>query len=750
MKIYSENIPTQLRTDGVWCCWKYHERDGKPTKVPYNPLTGGMAQSNNRDTFGSFEQAIFAKDMNKFDGIGIGIFDDICAVDIDHCIQDGVFSDLATQVMNLMDSYTEVSPSGAGLRILFRAPGLQYDKDKYYINNKRFGLEIYAAGVTNKYVTITGNAIRKCGINDRTNELQKVLDLFMCREVPKNGTKETKTPEIVLNMTDQELCDRAEQASNGHLFKSLMAGNVSDYDDDDSRADMALCNILAFYTKDAAQIDRIFRSSGLMREKWDRMTGGRTYGENTIQNALGRVTDQYTPGRRQTTEVVPVQPTQPKAVAPASDDMGVPVGPYDVLLIPTKGGYEKSARNVLRILQQDPTLAENIYYDAFRCTIRVRGELPWPSAPGPRDWDNADDSMLRNYVENYIVDIAQTRVNDALVQSAMDKAIDPLVAFLDSLVWDKKPRIATALNEYLGVEQSDWSARVMKHWLLGAVSRGYEPGCKFDEMLLLYGDQGAGKSTFISRFCPDTEFFLENLTRIDDKDALQVLRGKWIVCFDEMLAQKRNDMREMAKSFLVSRVDTFRPSYGRRFENHKRRCCFAGSTNEKYVLSDRSGNRRYLPVTCNKDNATKNHLIFDNSPEVTNEFMQMVAEAVWIYKNEDYKLAVTGEFQEMQNMELMKYMEEDSREGIIGAFLANTTAERVCIPMISYEALNGSKTPTKRETNELHELMRGMPGWTLYEKNAGRARCGDYGTQTCYVRKNTVVKEDRLKKGELL
>lgn len=747
LKIQTNNIPDTLRESALFCCWRYEDRDGKTTKVPYNPMTGGRAMSSNRSTFGSFEQAIFAKDMNGYDGVGIGIFDDIAAIDIDHCIQDGVFSDLATQVCDIMNSYTEVSPSGEGLRILFQAPGLAYNKEKYYINNQKVGLEIYVAGFTNKYVTITGNAVRRCGIESRPDELQKVLDLFMCRNVPLKGTESKVVSALPLDMSDRDLCDRAEQAGNGQLFRSLMAGNTAEYSGDQSKADLALCNILAFYTKDAVQIDRIFRSSGLMREKWDRKTGASTYGAITIQNALNSVTEQYTPGRA----IVPAQ--KPDAVVtPNEEDIGDPVGPYGVLLIPTKFGYEKSARNVLRILQQDPTLNESIYYDAFRCAIRVRGELPWPSAPGPRDWDNADDSMLRNYIENYIVDIAQTRVNDALVQSAMHCCIDPLVAFLDSLKWDGKPRIATALHEYLGVEQNEWSARVMKHWLVGAVTRGYEPGCKLDEVLLLYGGQGAGKSTFISRFCPDPDFYLENLTRIDDKDALQALRGKWIVVFDEMLAQKRGDMRELAKSFLVSRVDTFRPSYGRRFENHKRRCCFAATTNEKYMLTDRSGNRRYLPVTCDKDRAPKNDLIFDYSPEVTNEFMQMVAEAVHIYKNEDYKLAVTGEFKEMQDNELAKYMEEDSREGIIEAFLANTTAQRVCVPMLSYEALNGSKTPSKREVNELHELMRGMKGWTLYEKSGGRALCGEYGKQTCYVRYGQSAKEDtaKLGKGELL
>ncbi len=748
MKVNVQNIPESLRNHALWCCWKLEDRNGKPTKVPYNPLSSGRAMSNNRSTFGTFEQAVFARDMKGYDGIGIGIFDEICAIDIDHCIQDGVFSELAKKVYSIMDSYTEISPSGEGLRILFRAPGFRYEKDKYYINHQKIGLEIYVSGFTNKYVTVTGNTVHPCGIENRTEELQKVLDLFMCRDVPQNQilTKETHLPAV--SLSDQELCMRAENASNGHLFRTLMSGNTMGYDGDHSKADLALCNLLAFYTKDAHQIDRIFRSSGLMREKWDRKTGSSTYGEITIQCALSRVMGQYSPRPEQAMNAPSESIT---TVIPKDGDIGVPVGPHDVLLIPTKNGYEKSARNALRILQQDPTLADRIYYDSFRCTIRVRGQLPWPSEPGPRDWDNSDDSMLRNYVENYVVDIAHTKVNDALTEAAKHCATDPLRDFLDGLEWDGKPRIATALNEYLGVEQSEWSARVLKHWLVGAVTRGYEPGCKLDEVLLLYGGQGVGKSTFISRFCPDTDFFLENLARIDDKDALQVLRGKWVVVFDEMLAQKRSDMRELSKSFLVSRVDTFRPAYGRRFENHKRRCCFAATTNEKYMLTDRTGNRRYLPVTCNKNMATKNHLIFDYSEESTNEFMQMVAEAVWIYKNEDYTLAVTGEFLAMQNQELARYLEEDSREGLISAYLAQTTAERVCIPKISFEALGGSKTPSKREVNELHELMRGMPGWTLYDKNGGRARCGEYGIQTCYVRRvQPPPPNTTLMKGELL
>ena len=423
MKVQIDNIPQQLREKGAWCCWSYQDRGGKPTKIPYNPMTGGMAQSNNRNTFGTFEQAIFAKDMNGFEGVGIGIFGDICAIDIDHCIQDGVFSDLATKVYTIMDSYTEISPSGAGLRILFRAPGLRYDKEKYYINNQKIGLEVYAAGHTNKYVTITGNAVRKCGINDRTDELQKILDLFMCREVRQNHTESTVLPAVALNMNDQEVCDRAAKAGNGQLFQSLMNGNTTQYGDDHSKCDLALCNILAFYTKDADQIDRIFRSSGLMREKWDRKTAGSTYGAITIQNALSRISDQYTPGRRQEpAPPAPVAPTPTKAetnpvqttVATKQEDgiLDVRIGfPKEVRCTnPNTGqridlqwnakftGPSNSIENFCRVLEQDRQVAGVICYNEVAYRRWVRGSVPWESEPIDRAWTNSDESWLRRWV----------------------------------------------------------------------------------------------------------------------------------------------------------------------------------------------------------------------------------------------------------------------------------------------------------------------------------------------------------------
>lgn len=317
MKVNIQNIPKSLRANARWCCWRYEQRPNGRTKVPYNPLTGYGAKSTDPRTFGTFEQAIFAKDMNGYDGIGIGIFGTICAIDIDHCIdaETGVFSDLAAQVYKLMDSYTEFSPSGEGLRIIFYAPGLVFDKKSYYINNQKIGLEVYVAGVTNRYVTITGNAIGNNGINKRTEALQEVLSLFMRRSVPFNGTDRKPLPTKLL-FPDEIVVERAGRAKNGDLFKRLMSGDASMYlkkdgSPDYSVADLALCNILAFWCSgDAEQIDRIFRASGLMREKWDSRRGAETYGQWTVNKAVQRVGTTYSAAKAAGKKPMPVKPQQ--------------------------------------------------------------------------------------------------------------------------------------------------------------------------------------------------------------------------------------------------------------------------------------------------------------------------------------------------------------------------------------------------------------------------------------------------------
>jgi len=286
-------IPESLRNHARWCCWKYEDRGGRKTKVPYNPHTGGKAMSSERTTFGTFEEALSAYKNGPYDGLGIGLFDDLCGIDIDGCItEDGHVSSLAVSLARRMSSYTERSPSGTGLHIYFRASDIPYDLSKYYIKNPKNKVELYVSGVTSRFLTVTGYAITGCGLNERSDAVLDVLDTYMRRPEQRAFTTPVDRSQP---LSDSELLEKAKEAKHGVTFEELMAGNTSRYGGDESRADMALCFILALYTQDAEQIDRIFRTSGLLRKKWDRPTGGTTYGKMTIDKALSFVSQRAAP-----------------------------------------------------------------------------------------------------------------------------------------------------------------------------------------------------------------------------------------------------------------------------------------------------------------------------------------------------------------------------------------------------------------------------------------------------------------------
>ncbi|MCL2672660.1 MAG: hypothetical protein FWF10_11605 [Clostridiales bacterium] len=120
MKQY-ENIPQELKDMSIWCVWRYERnpKKDKPDKVPYNPVTGGRAQSNNPATFSNFHTALSA--VERYDGLGIGVFSDVVFIDIDDCAEDGKVNSFAQGIIDAMDSPAEISPSGKGVRIMCKS-----------------------------------------------------------------------------------------------------------------------------------------------------------------------------------------------------------------------------------------------------------------------------------------------------------------------------------------------------------------------------------------------------------------------------------------------------------------------------------------------------------------------------------------------------------------------------------------------------------------------------------------------------
>lgn len=287
-----ENIPTYLKEHASWCDFKYEERKGSMIKVPYNPSTGYKAYVNKPETFTDFDTAVSA--LMDYDGLGIRVDGITIAIDLDHCIEgEKLTTQAADIVSHFRNTYIETSPSGTGLRIiLFVADGYTYDKNTYYI--KKGNIEVYVAGATNRFFTITGDVYFENEIAENMDALQWLLDKFMKRKTPKKSSAELEEHRESY-LTDDGVLAKAMSSKQGEKFRMLWNGDIFDYPSN-SEADLGFISILAFYCNgNREQVDKLYRQSALARSKWDEVHGNKTYGEMTIDAALSGMTKFYSP-----------------------------------------------------------------------------------------------------------------------------------------------------------------------------------------------------------------------------------------------------------------------------------------------------------------------------------------------------------------------------------------------------------------------------------------------------------------------
>ncbi len=303
-KLITEHVPAGLRNHRQWVAWKYVERDGNQSKVPVNPHTGGLASSTNPATWSTFQEALDACQQHAgLAGVGF-VFtpdDPYCGIDIDNCREplNGNLQPWATQIVTQLSSYTEVSPSGRGVKIFLKAskPGSKC-RTAYHDGE----VEIYDRS---RFFTVTGMRLTDMppDVQLRQEELDAVYRDILGddgdKEHPSERPAAAQSSASSAPLTDDEIIQLAStQRRSGAKFATLWAGNWNAHFNSASEADSSVIFTLAFYTKDAAQIDRLFRTSGLMRDKWDEIHGGESYGVTTVRKALEKVTEQYQPKRR--------------------------------------------------------------------------------------------------------------------------------------------------------------------------------------------------------------------------------------------------------------------------------------------------------------------------------------------------------------------------------------------------------------------------------------------------------------------
>lgn len=270
-------IPQELKELKQWVCWTQD-------KIPKNPYTGGNAMANNPSTWSDYDTACNAVKKYGFDGVGFEFAPPYFGVDLDKCIDD---TDFVDEFVEGLQSYNEISRSGNGIHIICK--GILPDG-----NRRRGRVEMYSEG---RYFIMTGKQY-----NDRYTEIAdcteriKVLHSKYLPDLTPATIRDTQF--VRLELSDTDIIDKARSCKTGQVFQLLYSGGWQGIFNSQSEADLALCGQLAFWCqKDEEQIDRIFRSSGLMRSKWDEKRGAVTYGQMTITKAVASCGEVYTPQR---------------------------------------------------------------------------------------------------------------------------------------------------------------------------------------------------------------------------------------------------------------------------------------------------------------------------------------------------------------------------------------------------------------------------------------------------------------------
>lgn len=330
-----------------------------------------------------------------------------------------------------------------------------------------------------------------------------------------------------------------------------------------------------------------------------------------------------------------------------------------------RGNYVSSINNIYLVLKHSPDIKGRIVMDQFENRLIAIKDLPWRKVtPQTRDFTDDDIDCLAHYLE--AIKVPFTQLPKALSMIKNEFKIHPIREYLNKLVWDNEERLDTLLIDYLGAEDSPYTRSVTRKTLIGAVTRIFEPGSKFDTVLTLVGKKGIYKSEIIKRLFG--QWFSDTMGDIHDKSGMENLRGVWGMEIAELDAFKRAD-QDAIKRFITSREDMYRPAYGKQVVRFPRQCIFIATTN-RYDFLVEADERRFLPVLCRVNEPTK-----DVWKELTPfEIDQIWAEAVEAYQASE-SVDLSKEIKELAEKIREKHSAIDDREGLIENYLETLLPE---------------------------------------------------------------------------
>lgn len=332
------------------------------------------------------------------------------------------------------------------------------------------------------------------------------------------------------------------------------------------------------------------------------------------------------------------------------------------LEVDRKGIIKPTASNCELILNNDKYFKGAFKLNTLRVIVEVVKQLPWRKKGDFSMWRDSDEANLRLYMDKEYQFTSKSLISDALMILFDKCQYHPVKDYLDSLPeWDGEERIKNILPNFFGVEDNEYTRKAFRLSLIACVARVFNPGCKFDYVLTLVGQEGTGKSTIFSRL--GGEWFSDNFESPSGKEGKEQLMGVWIMEISELAGMYKAEI-ERVKSYITTRTDRFRPAYGKNIVEMPRQCVFFATTNNKDFLKGNTGNRRFLPIVIRPEYIKES--VFTG---MTEELRGAIwAEAIHYYKaGEELWLGEEIEAMAREHQEL--HRESDPWEDIVNNFV---------------------------------------------------------------------------------
>lgn len=419
-----------------------------------------------------------------------------------------------------------------------------------------------------------------------------------------------------------------------------------------------------------------------------------------------------------------------------------------------KENIKNTINNVTIVLENDKNLAGKFAYNEFEQREVALTPLFWdkPDKKYPRALTDADDAELMLYFERVYNITHKENIRLGLTVVTKANGFHPVKKYLNTLEWDGVERLDTLLIDCFGAEDTPYTRAITRKTLVAGIARIYDPGCKFDHVLTLVGEERMGKSTIFDKL--GKTWFSDSLYDIKGKEAAEQLQGVWILEMSESTAVKNADVNTV-KQFLSKRTDRYRVAYGRRTEDFPRQCIIVATGNDQDFLKDATGNRRFWVVDFlgRKGSNPPWELDEDTINQLWAEAKDRYFEGETLYLPEELEL-VARDIQDA-------HLERDERSGIIYEYLNTLLPEdwddkdlfsrrtwledkgskqgtvkrtRVCIAEIWAECLGKNPSDiTRKDSYAISRIMKTNRDW----KPAKRAVWFKlYGSQKGYEKVN--------------